>query len=117
MYRYTEIIPKSFLMPQNSNSWNQENIFNGEPIRRFAIALTSNRAFLGGKTLNPFDFQKFDLATITVYRNGYPVAGTPLQTDDDEKLYLNSLEALAFGHHGQLIPSTNLPIATSWYST
>ena len=104
MYRYTEIIPKSFLMPQNSNSWNQENIFNGEPIRRFAIAMTSNRAFLGGKTLNPFHFQKFNLATITVYRNGYPVAGTPLQTDDDKKLYLNSLEALAFGHHGHGIP-------------
>ena len=50
MYRYTEIIPNSFLMPQTSNSWNQENIFNGEPIRRFAIAMTSNKAFLGGET-------------------------------------------------------------------
>ena len=65
MYRYTEIIPKSFLMPQNRNSRNQENIFNGELIRRFPIAMTSNRAFLGGKTLNPFHFQKFILATIT----------------------------------------------------
>ena len=55
---------------------------------------------MGGKTLNPFLFQKFKLATKTVYPNGYPVVGTLLQTDDDKKLYTNSLEALAFGLHG-----------------
>ena len=65
-YRFTGIISKSFLMLQNSNSWNQENIFNGELIRRFAISTTSNRPFLGGKTVKPFHFQKFNLATITV---------------------------------------------------
>ena len=37
MYRYTKIIPKSFLMPQNSDSWNQENIFNGEAIRSMPL--------------------------------------------------------------------------------
>ena len=104
IYRYTEIIPKTFIMSNNSSSWNQEDIFNREPIRRFAIAMTTNAAFLGSKALNPFHFRKFDLTSITVYRNGYPIAGTPLQTDDDKKLYLNSLEALAFGQHGHGIP-------------
>ena len=104
IYRYTEIIPKTFIISNNSSSWNQEDIFNREPIRRFAIAMTTNQAFLGSKIFNPFHFRKFGLSSITVYRNGYPIAGTPLHTDDDKKIYLNSLEALAFGHHGHGIP-------------
>ena len=32
------------------------------------------------------------------------VTGTPLQTADDKKLYLNALEALSVGHHGHEIP-------------
>ena len=66
--------------------------------------MATNEAFLGAKRVNPFHFQKFNLNSITVYRNGYPVAGTPLQTENDKKLYLNSLEALAFGQHGHGVP-------------
>ena len=66
--------------------------------------MATNEAFLGAKRVKPFHFQIFNLNSITVYRNGYPVAGTPLQTENDKKLYLNSLEALAFGQHGHGIP-------------
>ena len=59
---------------------------------------------MGAKTENPFHFRKFDLESITVFRNGYPIAETPLLTDDDKKLYLNSLEALAFHSHGHGVP-------------
>ena len=51
IYRYTEIIPKTFIISNNSSSWNQEDIFNREPIRRFAIAMTTNQAFLEVKFL------------------------------------------------------------------
>lgn len=104
LYRYTEILPKTFLISSRVKSWDQEDIFNREPIRRFAIAMNTNAAFLGSKTVNPFHYQKFNLDNITVYRNGYPVAGTPLLTENDKKLYLNSLEALAFQHHGHGVP-------------
>ena len=103
-YHYTEIIPKTFLVSIDTRSWNHEDIFNHEPIRRFALVMVTNEAFLGAKTVNPFHFQKFDLQSITVYRNGYPIAGTPLQTEDDKKLYLNSLEALQFKAHGHGVP-------------
>ena len=66
--------------------------------------MATNEAFLGAKRVNLFHFQKFNLNSIKVYRNGYPVAGTPLQTENDKKLYLNSLEALAFGQHGHGVP-------------
>ena len=85
-------------------SWSHEDIFAREPNRRFVIALATNEAFLGAKPVNPFHFQNFNLNSFTVYRNGYPVAGTSLQTENDEKLYLVSLEALAFRQHGHGIP-------------
>ena len=103
-YHYTEIIPKTFLVSKDSRSWNHEDIFNHEPIRRFALAMVTNEAFLAAKTVNPFHFQKFNLQSITVYRNGYPIAGTPLKAENDKKLYLNSLEALQFKTHGHGVP-------------
>ena len=93
-----------FLFSTGVNSWSHEVAFTREPIRKFAIAMATNEAFLGAKRVNPFQFQKFNLNSITVYRNGYPVAGTQLQTENDKKLYLNSLEALAFGQHGHGVP-------------
>ena len=109
IYRYTEIIPETFLFSTGSKSWNHEDIFNREPIRRFALAMTTNKAFLGSKANNPFHYQKFNLENITVYRNGYPIAATPLQTGNDKKLYLNSPEALAFESHGHGVPFSNFP--------
>ena len=35
------------------------------------------------------------------------MAGTPLITDADKKIHLNSLEALAFGHLGHGIPDSD----------
>ena len=99
-YRYTEIIPRTFLISQNSQSWDQENVFSGQPIRRFILAMSTNEGFVGAKTVNPFHYQKFGLRSITVLRNGHPIAGTPLETETDKKLYLNSLGALAFHEHG-----------------
>ena len=33
-------------------------------------------------------------------RKGYPIAGTPLATDDLKRVYMSTMDALAFGHHG-----------------
>ena len=82
LYRYTEVLPKTFLIPTGSRNWSKEDVFSREPIRRFALALVSYASFLGSKDTNPFHYQKHNLNEDTVYRNGYPVAGTPLATDD-----------------------------------
>ena len=104
LYRYTEVLPKTFLIPTGSRSWSKEDVFSREPIRRFALALVSNASFLGSKDTNPFHYQKHNLNEVTVYRNGYPVAGTPLATDDLKRVYMSTMDALAFGHHGHGIP-------------
>ena len=54
--------------------------------------------------MDSFRLLKFDLNSITVYRNAYPVVRTQLRTENYNKLYPNSLEMLAVGEHVHGIP-------------
>ena len=84
------------LFCQEYERWDQEDVFNREPIRRFVLAMTTNAGFLGAKRTNPFHYQTFDLSSITVYRNGHPIAGTPLNTDADKKKLFKLIGSLSF---------------------
>ena len=110
LYRCTEVLPKTYLIPQGSRSWSKEDVFSKEPIRRFALALISNQAFLGSKLTNPFHYQKRDLSEVTVYRDGFPKTGTPFSTDDEKRGYMTTLDALAFDNHGHGTPFSNYTI-------
>ena len=55
-YLYLETITKTFLASTGLQSWKQEVVFSREPIRRLAICLNTNEAFLGSKQLNLFTF-------------------------------------------------------------
>ena len=35
---------------------------------------------------------------VTTYRNGYPIAGTRLSTDDEKRVYMTTKYALVFGY-------------------
>ncbi len=109
IYAYHEVIPKSFIIPGGQNSWKQENIFLNEPIRRFAIAMNTNAAVGGTNDTNPYNFQKFGLQRIIVSRNGIPIAGTPIDTVDDKRMYFDSLKALAFGKDSHGIELAQFP--------
>ena len=80
LYRYTESKPKTFFTLTGVQSWSHEDVFIREPFQRFAIAMATNETFLGAKWVSGFPFQNFNLNSIKVYRNGYPLAGTSLQT-------------------------------------
>ena len=91
-YSYLETITKTFLASTGLQSWKQEDVFSREPIRRLAICLNKNEAFLGSKQLNPFHFRKFNLEQICIYRNGLPVADSPINTADVKRLYFNTMD-------------------------
>ena len=109
MYRYIEVISKAFLAIAGQQSWKQEDIFTKEPIRRLIIAMSASAAFIGTNTENPVSYRKFGLNEITVYRNGFATAGTPMSTRDDKRLYFNSMGALAFIENGHGISLTDFP--------
>ena len=104
MYRYNEVITKTFLATAGQRSWKHEDIFTKEPIRRLIVALCRSNAFIGTNNINPYHYQKFDLSEITVYRNGFATAGTPMLTNDNKRLYYNPMSALAHVENGHGIP-------------
>ena len=103
VYRYTEVLPRTFLATTGIRSWSHEDIFSKEPVRRMIIAMATNQACLGTNHTNPFHYQKFNLSQIVVYRYGQPIVGTPVSTTFNRRIYFNTLEALDFldkGGHG-----------------
>ena len=104
MYRYNEVITKTFLATKGQRSWKHEYIFTKEPIRRLIVALCRSNAFIGTNNINPYHYQKFDLSENTVFRNGFATAGTPMLTNDKKRLYYNSMIALAYDRSGHGIP-------------
>ena len=60
------------------------------------VAMSINEAYLGTNRRNPFHYKKFGLNQISVYRNGLPIAGTPITTTEKKRNYYNTLEALDF---------------------
>ena len=100
MYQYNEVITKFFLATTGQQSWKHEDIFTKEPIRGLIIALCAGDAFIGNNTVNPFSYRKFGLREITVFRNGFLTAGTPMSIVDNKRLYYNSMSALAYVENG-----------------
>ena len=96
IYNYIEVLPRTYLATTGVQSWRQEEVFAKEPVRRMILAMSSNTVYLGTNRTNPFHYQKFQLSEIIVYRNGLPIAGTPVSTTDNKRLYYNTLEALDF---------------------
>ena len=86
IYNYIEVLPRNFLAKTGVQSWRQEDVFAKEPVRRIVLAMSSNTAYLGTNRTNPFHYQNFQLNEIIVYRNGLPIAGTPVSTTDNKKI-------------------------------
>ena len=108
-YPYLETITKTFFASTGLQSWKQEHIFSRKPIQSLAICLNTNEAFLGSKHFNPFHFPKFNLEQICVYRNGLPVADSPIITSDVKRLYFNTIPDLAYIDNGHGISLSEYP--------
>ena len=85
--------------------------------------MTTKAGLLGAKRTTRFLYQKLELSSIAIYRNGRPIAGRPLTTDTDKRNYLSSLEALACGQQCHSIPYSEYsnhhlmvfdPTVTAW---
>ena len=107
MYRYNEVITKTFLATAGQRNWKHEDNFTKEPIRRLIVALCRSNAFIATNNINLYHYQKFDLSEITVFRKGFAKTGTPMITNNNKRLYYNSMSALAYVENGHGIPLSN----------
>ena len=92
--QYLEKLVETIIMPARQNQFFQGIIFNNAPIRRVAIAMNTNSAFIGSCTENPFWCQQFDLRQIRILRSGQPFVD--LDTADNFCLYMTTMKAMDF---------------------
>ena len=93
-YNYLETLAKTFIIPARQNQFIQENIFNNARIRRIAIAMNTNPAFIGFLTENPFWHQQFNLRQIRILRRGQP--NVDFDTADNCRPYVTTMKAMNF---------------------
>ena len=98
IYPYIESLNKSFIIQAGQNCFIKENIFGTELIRCLTLCMVKNSLFRStplNKT--PFSYQKCNLQRVEIQRgNGVPLAGTPLDTTNNVRLYYNTITALDF---------------------
>ena len=93
-FNYLETIAKTFIIPARQNQFIQGNIFNNAPVRRIAIPMNTNSAFIGCYTENPFWYQQFDLRQIRILRGAQPLVD--FDAADNCRIYITTMEAMNF---------------------
>ena len=109
VYPYIESLNKSFIIQAGQNCFVKENNFGTEPVRRLTVCMVRNKFFRGSTFENtPFQYQKFQLSKIEIQRgNGVPIAGTPIDTTKNTRLFYNTICALGFTRGGKGIEITD----------
>lgn len=79
---------KNFTIPSGNQAFVEENTFLGKVPSRVVIAMTSNAAFIGNYTKNPFNFQDFGLNYIALTVNNVPIPIRGLNVDFKNNQYM-----------------------------
>ena len=102
VYPYIESLNKSFIIQAGQNCFVKENIFGTEPVLRLTLCMVRNKFFRGSTIeCTPFQYKKFQLSEIEFQRgNGVPIAGTPIDTTKNTRLFYNTICAFGFTKGG-----------------
>lgn len=78
-YQFTRTEVRMISMPGGTMSFNYNDLFNSITSIRACIGLVDAESAAGSYTLNPFNFQHFNLNQIALKLNGVPVSGNVMQ--------------------------------------
>lgn len=84
-YPFTRTEVRLISIPGGSLSFNYNNLFNGLRPTRVVIGFVDSAAAAGSYTLNPFNFQHFNLSQLALKLNQVPVTGNIMQLNYDTK--------------------------------
>lgn len=85
VYSYKRCEVRNYLVSSEATSFSWDNVCNGTLPEFVIIAFTSTSGYQGDVLQNPFNFQHFDLETISVSINGIEVAPRNLTFDFNQK--------------------------------
>jgi hypothetical protein len=68
---------KYFVIPAGITSVNKENIIQGNLPKKMYLTFVNTNSFQGDKTLNPFDFNHFNISNISLFVEGNAIPQKP----------------------------------------
>jgi len=80
-YPIDRVICKTYSIAKGSYSFLQDNVFLGPMPKRVIITCIENAAMNGDYLKNPFNFSHQNVNFVSVYVDGQPVPGKPLELD------------------------------------
>ena len=107
-FNYLKTLAKTFIIRARQNQLIRENIFNNAPVRRIAIAMNTNSAFIRFYTENPFWYQQFDLGHIRTIRGGQQIVD--FDAADNCRLYVSTMKAMNSRDDIPSIPIDNFKV-------
>ena len=81
LYPFTGCEIKTYSIAKDNSSVNLDNVFQYTCPSKLVFGFVSAAAFNGDFTMNPFNFQNFDVSDVAVVVNGETVPGRPLKLD------------------------------------
>lgn len=102
VYHYKKVEIKTVTISSGSNSINLDNIIHGILPRRIIFGMVENAAYNGTKSLNPYNFQHFNMTDFILLVNGIPYPTQPLQMNFEDDHYARAYQTLFNGtgiHH------------------
>jgi hypothetical protein len=85
---------KTFTVPANHLSVNQENVFMGQLPTRVVIGCVDNDAYTGRYTKNPFNFKNYKLTEISLQVDGQNQPVSPYKCNFDTKAIVHAYMGL-----------------------
>lgn len=97
VYHYKRVEIKTIVVPPGTNSLSLDNIVHGVLPSRILFTMVDNLAYTGTKTLNPFNFQHFNMTDFSLLVNGTPYPMQPLRMNFEEDMYCKAYQTLFTG--------------------
>ena len=104
-FNFLETLAGIFIVPAKQSQSVQANFFNNCSVRRIAIAMSTNSAFTGFYSENPFWYQQFDLRQTRILKRGQP--NVEFDAADYCRFYVRTMKAKNFQLDIPLIPNDN----------
>jgi len=115
-YPISRVVCKTLTIPTQVMDVNHEKLFSGQIPTRIVVGLVRNAAFNGQTTLNPFNFQHFNLSEISVYSDGQQQHGIkPLALDFTNGLFVRGFNTL-FSGTGKLFRDKGNSLTRSYFN-
>ncbi len=116
IYPIRRVECKAFVMPANIPAVRKDNVFTGTIPKTFVFGLLDAKAFSGDYGKNPYNFENYDVRTVTLTANGeeLPFKQLTLNYESNKENFIQAYNTL-FSGTGKMNYNTGLDISREDY--